>query len=215
MAGPEGAEYSLEIEPDYATIIVEYDLIKPKEKIKVGLTTVNSESEKIFVIARAEELKWKHLSEDYVEPSKYISKWWSRSVIKILVPVTAIACLLLIFIPTPTPKFTLLNPIVHPDSNLIIIAANKSANKEYRLDIEYDGFLLSNAGKLIHNSQPKRWSFRVKDYDLPEETLRYGEHTLRIGFPDDHLFPDFSFLSFYPKLRVYFYNKTTKSTLNE
>jgi hypothetical protein len=80
-------------------------------------------------------------------------------------------------------QFALKNPIVSPDSGIIIIAQNRAARRKISLNVEFDKLLFPNAGILIQNSNPQAWNFMLKDIDLPDSLIQDGVHHLCVNFP--------------------------------
>ncbi len=89
--------------------------------------------------------------------------------------------------PSAPPAFALANPITRPDSGLVIIAQNRSAQREEPLNVEHDGFLFANAAKRQPIIFPHAWRFTLLGRNLPDSLLTDGTHRVRVGFAGEAL----------------------------
>jgi hypothetical protein len=80
------------------------------------------------------------------------------------------------------PRFLITNSILQATSTIYIEAESNSANSNRPLKIEYDGYVMKNAGTPIPDTNPQMWHFTLYDSDLPEGLLEEGTHKLRFGF---------------------------------
>ena len=79
-------------------------------------------------------------------------------------------------------RFLITNSFVQATSTIFIEAESNSANSNRPLKIEYDGYVMKNAGTPIPDTDPQMWRFTLYDGDLPEKVLEEGTHELRFGF---------------------------------
>jgi hypothetical protein len=75
-SGPEGADFRVSPQDDHQTLIVNCDLLNRGEHFKVGLTvvslTLDAAGSQISVVARAENLKCKEITESpFLDPSAF------------------------------------------------------------------------------------------------------------------------------------------------
>lgn len=85
------------------------------------------------------------------------------------------------------PKFGITKPITRPDSGITIESLNRTASRPQPLSVEFDGFLFTNAGRLVPGSNPRRWHFILLDRSLPDSLLRDGTHKVRLSFAGEPL----------------------------
>jgi hypothetical protein len=106
------------------------------------------------LVKEREELE-KGLQQDGDKKEKGISKLKRRKILgiewwKIIIP--AIVALIGVFTPIicnylkEPPKFEIATPYLNPDSTIVIIAQNKPANREKRLNIRIDEYAFINSG---------------------------------------------------------------------
>lgn len=87
------------------------------------------------------------------------------------------------------PRFILAQTIVKIDKPIIIKAANKAADRDELLNVEFDKHLLENAGKPFTNEDDdtQRWRFNINKHNPTASMLKLDEHTLRFGFAGEGL----------------------------
>ena len=125
--------------------------------------------------------------------------WWYIILASIVVPVLiALIPWLRQEVQEEPPRFALVNPVTRPDSGIIIQVQNRSAMPNRLLNIEFDGLLFANAGKVIPDREPSCWHFSLANRYLPDSLLADGKHHLRVGFAGDSLAQ---------RLNVYFHSQ--------
>ena len=118
-------------------------------------------------------------------------KWWQLVIAGVLVPLF-IALLQFVspirdlFISAP-PQFALANPITRPDSGITILPQNRQATRQRPLNVEFDGLLFVNGGRVQAKGRDLVWHFTLSNLSLPDSLLRDGVHHVRIGFAGDAL----------------------------
>ncbi len=118
-------------------------------------------------------------------------KWWQLVIAGVIVPLFVA---LLQYVPqirelliSDPPQFALANPITRPDSGITILPQNRAATRQRPLNVEFDGLLFANGGRLQANSKELLWHFNLINLSLPDSLLRDGVHHIRLGFAGDVL----------------------------
>jgi TonB family protein len=118
-------------------------------------------------------------------------KWWQLIVVGVVVPLLValiqyVPQLRDFFVSDP-PQFALANPITRPDSGITILPQNRAAVRKKPLNVEFDGLLFVNAGRLKLEGSYVQWHFTLTGLSLPDSLLRDGVHRVRLGFVGDAL----------------------------
>jgi hypothetical protein len=118
-------------------------------------------------------------------------KWWQLIIASVLVPLFVA---LLQYVPpirdlliSDPPQFALANPITRPDSGITILPQNRAAARQRPLNVEFDGLLFANGGRVHSNGKELFWHFKLINLSLPDSLLRDGVHHVRLGFAGDAL----------------------------
>jgi len=85
------------------------------------------------------------------------------------------------------PQFSILNNIIKPNKELIIVATNYKANRNENLDIIFDDFIFTNKGILSDTkiNGYNKWTFKIIDQHYIKKypsLLKNGEHFVQLRF---------------------------------
>lgn len=81
-----------------------------------------------------------------------------------------------------SPHFTIEGGIsYHPDSTIIVRAANRAARKNDPINFEIDGFLFHRVAKPIKGKDTISWHIGLGKIGLPDTVRRDGVHMVRFG----------------------------------
>jgi len=118
-------------------------------------------------------------------------KWWQLVIAGVMVP---LGIALLQYVPqirdlliSDSPQFALANPITRPDSGITILPQNRAAARQRPLNVEFDGLLFANGGRVQSQGRDLFWHFSLTPLSLPDSLLRDGVHHVRIGFAGETL----------------------------
>ncbi len=123
-----------------------------------------------------------------------ITDWFIQLIIALIAVIVAY---LLAFNRQP-PQFIIETPIVKVGEQIIIKAANKEANRNEPLNVEFDSHLFENAGEPFKNDNDykQRWRFNIMKVVFTPEMIRPGAHKMRFGFKEEGLSKEEQAVSF-------------------
>lgn len=118
-------------------------------------------------------------------------KWWQLVIAGVLVPLFIallqyVPPLRELFLSSP-PQFALAHPITRPDSGITILPQNRTAMRQQPVNVEFDGLLFVNGGRVQARGRELFWHFALLNLSLPDSLLRDGMHHVRLGFAGEAL----------------------------
>ena len=86
------------------------------------------------------------------------------------------------------PEFQLAKGVIyHPDSTIVVLGMNKSANQQKSIIFEIDGYCLHEVSNFIYQDKNFFWQIHLRDLNLPESVRKDGEHQVSFGFMRDKM----------------------------
>ena len=90
------------------------------------------------------------------------------------------------------PEFEIMNPLVHPDSALIIGSADLSPAQYPTLDVQLDGVPFENGAKSVNIQGRSYWSFAPDGEQRSEYLFNEGLHVVRVAVDGDYMSKEFN-----------------------
>ncbi|MGD2087174.1 MAG: hypothetical protein PVH61_13405 [Candidatus Aminicenantes bacterium] len=116
-----------------------------------------------------------------------ITDWFPQLIIAVIAAVAAVVLAYYLAIKPKPPQFIIETPIVKVGEPIIIKAANKEANCNKALNVEFDKHIFENAGEPFRydNDSKQRWRFNIMKVGYTPEMIRAGAHKMRFGFKEE------------------------------
>lgn len=127
-------------------------------------------------------------------------KWIFISLILIALVIVIILVYFLLLKKEPAPEFTLITgDSYHPESELLIKAANDATNQNRTLHFQFDNYLFSDASKAAERNGIYYWHIDFNYLELPESAVTKGDHNVRFGFDPKNMSQPFTINLYYPE----------------
>lgn len=129
-----------------------------------------------------------------------VANLFSNLLIALIAALVGVVFARLLTIKPKPPQFIIETPVVEVGEPIIIKAANKKANRNEPLNVEFDKHVFENAGEPFKydNDNEQRWRFNIMKVVHTPEMIKIGGHKMRFGFNEEDLCKEEQAVSFKP-----------------